>query len=150
MSAGNSPGRAAPGARARLALRVGLAIVAATEILVGVVALLFPRSFYAHVPGVDLLPPYNEHLLTDVGELNLALALGLVVAAVSLQRLLVRTVLTGYLVYAVPHLVFHSTHLAGFGAGTALTQTIGLSIAVVLPLGLLALTRSAPAGPRPR
>lgn len=134
---------------ARLALRTGLAIMATVQALVGAVALFFPRSFYARVPGVDLLPPYNEHLMTDVGELNLAIASGLVIAAVTLDRLLVRTVLAGYLLYAVPHLVFHLSHLSGFGTGTAVVQTAGLVILMLLPLGLLILTRSRNGVPGP-
>lgn len=140
--------RTAGHAKALLALRAGLVLLAVIETLVGTVALLLPRTFYGRVPGVDLLGPYNEHLMTDVGELNLALALGLVVAAVTLQRLLVRTVLAGYLLYAVPHLLFHVTHLAGFGTLTAAIQNTGLVITAVLPAGLLILTRSA-FGPRP-
>jgi len=61
------------------------------------------------------------------------------VAAVSLDRLLVRTVLVGYLLYAVPHLVFHSTHLAGFGTFAVTVQTALHTVAALLPLGLLAL-----------
>lgn len=138
-----------PYAGARLALRAGLGIMATVQTLVGAVALFFPRSFYARVPGVDLLPPYNEHLMTDVGELNLAVAVGLVIAAATLDRLLVRTVLAGYLVYAVPHLVFHLTHLSGFGTGTAVVQTAGLVLLVLLPVGLLIVTgcRKLAAGP---
>jgi hypothetical protein len=91
---------------------------------------------------VAMLPPYNQHLMTDLGGLNLALALVLGVAAVSLDRLLVRAVLGGYLLYAVPHLVFHSTPLAGFGTFAATVQTTLQVIVALLPLGLLALTRT--------
>ena len=131
-------------ARARLTLRASLVLIALVQTLVGAWALLGPRSFYDNVVGVSLLPPYNEHLTTDVGGLNLALALVFAVAAVSLDRLLVRTALAGYLLYTVPHLVFHSTHLEGFDSGTAIVQNTGLAVVALLPLGLLALTRRRP------
>jgi hypothetical protein len=80
---------------------------------------------------------------------NLAVALVFGVAALSLDRLLVRTVLVGYLLYAVPHLVFHSTHLAGFGTYAATVLTALQAIVALLPLGLLALTRTTrPSPPR--
>jgi hypothetical protein len=96
---------------ARLTLRAGLVFFTFVQTLVGGWMLLSPRSFYDDVPWVAMLPPYNQHLMTDLGGLNLAVALVFGVAAVSLDRLLVRTVLVCYLLYAVPHLVSHSTHL---------------------------------------
>jgi hypothetical protein len=125
-------------AQAWLALRAGLMLLAVSEAATGGWALVSPRGFYAHVPGVDLLPPYNEHLVTDVGGLSMAVAIMLAVGAVTLDRLLVRTTLASYLLFTVPHLVFHLAHLHGFGTGTAVAQTIGLAIEVLLPLGLLA------------
>jgi hypothetical protein len=80
--------------------------------------------------------------MTDLGGLNLAVALVFGVAAVSLDRLLLRTVLVGYLLYAVPHLMFHSTHLAGFGTFAATVQTALQAIVALLPLGLPALTHT--------
>ena len=61
--------------------------------VVGVWALLAPASFYRSFPisghpWVSLLPPYNEHLTRDVGELSLALTVVLTAAAVTGQRLL--------------------------------------------------------------
>lgn len=55
-----------------------------------------PRSFYAGVLGVSALPPYNEHLMRDLGGLYLALAVVLGAAGVRLQRSLVRTALAAY------------------------------------------------------
>jgi hypothetical protein len=75
-------------------LRAGLVFLVVTQVLVGGWQLVAPHSFYADgpVPGhhwVDLLPPYNEHLMRDVGALNLALGVVLAVAAVGLERRLV-------------------------------------------------------------
>jgi hypothetical protein len=132
-------------ARTRLALRVGLGLLTLTVLVEGVWATLFPRGFYDNFPlpghhWVSMLPPYNEHLITDIGEFNLVVAVGLLVAAVTVNRLLVRTVLVGFLGYAVPHLIFHADHLAGFSTGDAAAQTAALVVDAVLPLILLALT----------
>lgn len=45
-----------------------------------------PRTSYTEVAGVSQLPPYNEHLLTDLGGLNLAVGFGLAVAAATPNR----------------------------------------------------------------
>jgi hypothetical protein len=133
-------------ARRRLALRAGLAFLAIAGAVTGVWALLFPRAFYDDFPlagqhWVAMLPPYNQHLTTDTGGLNLAVAFSFMVAALTLQRLLVRTVLAGYLLYTVPHLIFHSRHLAGLPPSGAAAEMIVLSVTVGLPLALLALIR---------
>ena len=81
----------------------------------------------------------NAVPMRDVGALNLALALVATVAAVTLQRLMVGTALCAYLVFSVPHFVFHATHVEHFPRGEAIAQTIALAIGVVLPLALLVL-----------
>ena len=62
-------------------------------------------------PWVAPLPACNEHLLRDFGGMNLALAVVLGVAAATLDRRLATTALVAYLVFALPHLVFHLNHL---------------------------------------
>ena len=59
-----------------------------------------PRSFYADFPGAGrhwISPdgPYNQHLIRDVGELNLALFVVVLAAAVTLSLPLVRAALAG-------------------------------------------------------
>ncbi|MFL6077047.1 MAG: hypothetical protein ACJ73S_26945 [Mycobacteriales bacterium] len=127
-------------------LRAGLAFLAAAQGLVGLVQLLLPRVFYDDFPArshpwVAMLPPYNEHLMRDVGALNLATALVLAVAAVHPETVLVRTALAAALMFAVPHLAFHVTHLEHFQVGDAVAQTAALAVGVLIPAALLALTR---------
>ena len=127
-------------------LRAGLWFLATTQLAVGAVQLVLPRFFYDEFPWpghpwVSLVPPYSEHLMRDVGALNLGLGLVVAVAAVRLERVLVTTALAGYVVFSAPHLVFHTTHLEGFPTGDAIAQTVALVIAVALPLGLLPLAR---------
>lgn len=85
---------------ANTTLRVGIWFVAAVMLIVGAVATLTPRTFYDHVPWVSLNPPYSEHLMRDYGAMNLALALMMVVAAITMERLIIRATLTAYLVFA--------------------------------------------------
>jgi hypothetical protein len=70
---------------------------------------------------------------------RLALALVLILAAITMDRLMVRTTLAAYLLFAVPHLIFHLTHHQHYTASQAIGESTALAIAV-LPLGLLALT----------
>ncbi|MGH3573983.1 MAG: hypothetical protein ACRDUW_19550, partial [Pseudonocardiaceae bacterium] len=85
----------------------------------------------------------SEHLMRDFGAMNLALALVVVVAGVTMERLLVRTVLGALLLFAVPHLIFHATHVEHFSTSAAATELVALTIAAALPAALLILTRRA-------
>jgi hypothetical protein len=69
--------------------------------------LLLRRLPVAGQDWVSTLGPYNEHLVRDVGALNLALGVLLATAALLLERRLVQVSLIAYLVYAVPHFAFH-------------------------------------------
>ena len=120
-------------------LRAGLWFLVAVELVVGLVATLAPRAFYDHVPWVDLMPPYCEHLMRDYGTMNLSLALVFVVAATTMERRMVRVALGAYLLFAIPHLIFHVTHLENFTTAAAVGQTTTLAIAL-LPAALLILT----------
>jgi hypothetical protein len=111
------------------------------EVVVGLVATLAPRAFYDYVPWVNLMPPFSEHLMRDYGAMNLALALVFIVAATTMERRLVRLALVAYLLFAIPHLIFHVMHLENFTTVAAVAQTTLLTLAVLLPLALLILTR---------
>ena len=131
----------------RTALRAGLAVLAAVEVLLGGWTLLFPASFYADVPTVDLTPPFSEHLFRDFGGATLGLAIVLGAAAVTLKKLLVRVALCAYLAFSVPHLVFHLGHLSGASAVEAFLLVTLLVASVVLPALLLWLSgRAGPPG----
>lgn len=129
-------------ARVRLWRRIGLWSLALTEAVVGLWQLLAPRSFYDDFPlpghpWVAMLPEYNEHLLRDLGGLNLGMSVMLAVAAVRLEPVLRRTVVAGYLLYALPHLVFHLGHLHGLTALDAAGQTVTLILQVVVAFAVL-------------
>jgi hypothetical protein len=123
----------------RMWLRAGLVFLAVTQVAAGVWGVMVPRSFYDDAPWVAMLPPYNEHLVRDVGAYNLALGVVLAAAAVIMERRLAATAVAGYLTFTVPHFVFHVTHLAGYSRADALAQTATLAVAVVIPVALLIL-----------
>jgi hypothetical protein len=122
-------------------LRIGLLLVAATPLAGGLWALLFPRAFYDDFPlrgsdWVSTLGPYNEHLVRDYGALNLAMAVLLLAAGVLLERRLAQVALIAWLVFEVPHFVFHAGQTHHFSAGSNLAQLGGLAFLIVLPLVL--------------
>jgi uncharacterized protein YbjT (DUF2867 family) len=80
----------------------------------------------------------------EFGGMNLAMAVVFGVAAVTLDRRLATTALVAYLVFALPHLIFHLGHLEPFGAVDAVAQVVTLVVAALLPLPLLALFHRAP------
>jgi hypothetical protein len=118
---------------ARLAMSWLLVVAAA----IGAVATLAPRTFYDDFPfvshWVDLLPPYNEHLVTDVGGLYLGFAVLFGWAAWTLDRTLVRAVSVAWLLTAGIHLAFHATHLEGFGTADGIAEIATLASLLIPP-----------------
>jgi hypothetical protein len=126
----------------------------ATLALTGGWALAAPRGFYDDFPGaghtwVALLPPYNEHLVRDVGGLSLSLAVLTAAAALTLQRRLVIVTALAVLVWSTPHLIFHLGHLEGLGTTDKVGQVAVLSLGVAAPLALLGLALAAGRGKLP-
>lgn len=126
-----------------LPLRVGLWALTIVELAVGILAMLTPRAFYDHVLWVDLTPPYADHLMRDYGAMNLALGVVSLIAAATMDRLVVRTALAAYISFAIPHLIIHVTHHQQYTTAAAVGETTALVVAVLLPLALLALTGNA-------
>jgi hypothetical protein len=128
-------------------LRGGLAVLAVTPAFVGIWATISPRGFYDQFPGaghhwVSAVSAYDEHLVRDVGALYLGSLVLLALAFAWLERRLVQAALVSYAVAAVPHLAYHTTTLDNFSTGDAVAEIAGLALNVVLPLGLLATTRT--------
>jgi hypothetical protein len=123
--------------RAPLVARLALLYLFATAALIGVTAAAAPGTFYADFPfvahWVDLLPPYNEHLVTDVGGLYLGFAVLFGWAAWTLERTLVRAVCVAWLLTAGLHLIFHATHLDGFDTADAVAEIVSLALLLVPP-----------------
>ena len=144
------PERPIPHPIAFRAVMIGLGLVQTVN---GLWALFAPHSFYEDFPPgrggwVSALPAYNEHLLRDVGGLWLATALVLIVAAVWLERRVVWLALVSWLLFAVPHAIYHVFNLEPLDTADAVGNVFTLSLTVVLPIGLLFLLgRPAQADP---
>ena len=82
--------------------------------------------------------------------MNLALGALLAVAIIVLERRLVQAALAAWLVYVVPHFVFHATELDALSFLDNAANVITLGLAVLLPLVLLVATgrRRAESGGR--
>lgn len=127
--------------------RAALLVLCAYCLFIGFVAVAAPHTFYDDFPflahWVDKLPPYNAHLITDVGGLYIGFAVVVGLAAWRLERGLVIAACAGFLTVSVPHLLFHATHLGGFGTVDAIGEMAALGSLLVPPL--LALWASGPA-----
>ncbi|HSK97327.1 MAG TPA: hypothetical protein VK891_11980 [Euzebyales bacterium] len=121
--------------------RLALWLVAVTTLFVGAWAQVSPASFYASFPfgrgWVAADGAYNEHLIRDVGGLTLALAVVTAAAARSMRPALVRLAAGATLLYAVPHLADHASHLEPYGPGDAVANIVALSVQVLIPLWLM-------------
>jgi hypothetical protein len=117
--------------------RAALVLLLVPAVTVGFTAAILPHVFYDDFPflahWVDLLPPYNEHLITDVGGLYLGFAVLFAWAAWTLERTLVRAVCVAWMLSATLHLIFHVTHLDNFGTGDAIAQVLSLALLLVPP-----------------
>jgi hypothetical protein len=128
------------------AARVALAVLFAGAAFPGLWALLSPRSFFDDFPGggrhwVAGDGPFNEHLVRDVGALQLALAVVTLAALLSLARLLVLTAGWAWLVWGVPHLAHHFRHRDAIASGdravvlgTFVVQIVLAALLVVRPV----------------
>ena len=125
--------------KATLALLLALSAAS-----IGVWAEFWPQEFFRSFPvsghsWVSGLGPYNEHLVRDVGWLNLALTVVTVWAAVTLARSLVLAALVGWLVADLPHLVYHAAHLDALSTGDGTAEIISLALGPAIAAALLVL-----------
>ncbi len=130
-----------------------LAFLALSAASVGLPAALAPHAFYDSFPflahWVDRIPPYNEHLVTDVGGLYLGFAVLFAWGARTLQPTLVRAACSAWLLAAALHLGFHATHLEGFDTADAVAELTSLTFLLIPPVvAIWAVGDRAAASPR--
>lgn len=130
----------------RLVTRIALGYLALVSAQIGVWALLAPQSFYDDFPGlgrawVSVDGPFNEHLVRDVGALNLALAAVLVTAAIRLTRSMVTMAAIASLLWGVPHFVYHAVETEGYGTSDLVASLTGLAVFAAIPVALLVTVR---------
>ena len=132
-------------------VRVVLAVWAVASVQLGIWATFAPRSFYDDYPGfgrewVRVNGPYNEHFVRDFGALNLALAVVTIAALITLSRPMVIAVAVAWLVWSVPHLVYHLRHLDVFSStDDKVVNVFLLGSLPVLAVVVLVLTLRRPA-----
>jgi hypothetical protein len=122
--------------------RIGLVVLALSSAPLGLWATFAPRSFYDNFPGmgrhwVRIDGPYNHHLISDFGALNLALTAITVGALVYMTKPFIRVTAIAWLLYAVPHELYHATHLDPFGTSDKIGQLVGLAVDIVIAVFLL-------------
>jgi hypothetical protein len=129
--------------------RLLLWILSISAFAIGLQAAFFPRSFYDDFPfgrgWVAMDGRYNEHLVRDVGALNLALFVLTICAIFVGTRTIARIAAASWLVYSVPHLVYHLRHLSmPMSGGEKVAVVVSLSLPIVAAI-LLFFDRSRPA-----
>jgi hypothetical protein len=122
--------------------RIAFGYLALVSLEIGVWAQFAPRSFYDHFPGlgrawVRVDGPYNEHLVRDVGGLNLGIAAVLIAALITLSRPMIITASVASLLYGVPHLVYHIANTNGLSNSDIAVSLGGLALFVALPIVLI-------------
>ncbi|MGK2956094.1 MAG: hypothetical protein ACSLFI_10550 [Solirubrobacterales bacterium] len=121
-----------------------LVVLAFSALSVGLPAAFAPGTFYEDYPflvsWVNLLPPYNEHLVTDIGGLYTAFGFLFVWSLIKPSRQLILPLCIAWLIAQVLHTAFHVSHLEGFTTTDAVGQTIGfvvLLVAAMIPVSIL-------------
>ncbi len=133
-------------------IRLALGYLALQSINLGVWAMFAPQSFYDGFPGfgrawISLDGPYNEHLVRDVGALNLALAVVLVWAIVTLDRQVVFAAAAAAVAWGLPHVAYHAANTDGWAASDLVASLGGLALFAFLPLAVAVMgRRHLPAG----
>lgn len=117
--------------------RLALVLLILPALTIGLPATFAPHVFYDDFPflahWVDRIPPYNEHLVTDVGGLYLGFTVLFAWAAWTLQPTLVRAVCSAWLLTAALHLGFHATHLDNFDTADAIAELTSLAFLLIPP-----------------
>ena len=136
----------------RTTVKALLAWFALYNLSTGLWQYLAPRSFYDDFPGfgrtwVSVDGPYNEHLLRDYGQGNLAFGVVAVVALLTGGVWLARATGLAAVVANLPHQTYHQTHLHVLPtASDQVLQTITLSVVSVTSVLLAVLAFLLPTG----
>ena len=137
-----------------LLARIGLLVLAAQGLLSGIWATATPRGYFDDFPGFGLSwlapdGPFNEHLMRDYGALNLALGVVALCAAIWLTRTLVITAAVAWIVYSVPHIVYHALNGQAYDTSDHVAIVGSLLFAPVVAIVVLWATRGTAAAEEP-
>ena len=137
----------------RTAVRVLLAWFTFFGLSSGLWQFVAPRSFYDDFPGlgrhwVDVDGPFNEHLVRDVGQGNLAFGVVALVALLTGGVWLARATGLAAAVANLPHHAYHQTNVDVLPTvSDQVLQTVTLSLVSVTSILLVALAFALPVRP---
>ena len=121
---------------------VVLALIAVSNVIIGLWAVLSPRGWYDNFPGyapqlISAYPPYNEHLAVDAGSGLLTVGV-LAAAAAFLGRRDAHVVAgVGLIAFTGPHALFHVLNPSDLlSAGEDAMSTIPLVITAVASIAI--------------
>ncbi len=133
-----------------MVVRLCTAALALLNLAWGAWARLSPRSFFDSFPGfgqrwLAAYPPYNVHLVTDLGATLLTLGLLLLVGAMSAERRVRARALAGFLIFSTIHLTFHATNPGTLSTTDVVVSTSSLVAGALVSILLLIADRWADA-----
>jgi hypothetical protein len=123
----------------RTLLRIGLALLAVTELVVGIWNQFWPESFYTDFPTVSLTPPFAEHYARDFGGATIGIGIVLAAAAIAPRTILVIPALLAVSAFGIPHFFFHLGHLEAAAPGERLFLVASTAVTAWLPALLIVL-----------
>ena len=131
-------------------LRAGLLFLLLASLSVGPWAQFAPGSFWEGFPGLGRVwvstdGSYNEHLVRDVGGLQLGMAVVLFGALLYPTGVLVRVAALASVVWQAPHAVYHLAHvgdLPTFADRVAQSVLLVLTLLIAVALLVVSLRRS--------
>ena len=121
--------------------RIALVALAALNLAWGAWAVVAPAHFFGTFPGLGhswtaAYPPFNGHLVSDLGATFLTLGVLMAIAAVLADRRVTRVVLAGVITFNAVHLAFHLIH-HGLLHGLDLTASLAsLVLGVLAPVAI--------------
>jgi nucleoside-diphosphate-sugar epimerase len=131
--------------------RVLLWLLALTGLAVGIYAEFFPRAFYDDFPfgrsWVMHDGPFNEHLVRDFGAMNLALTAVTLAALYFGSLAAARASALGWVVFSVPHAVYHFRNLSHYDTPDKIGNVVSLSSGVLLAIAALVVLARTPRRP---
>jgi hypothetical protein len=115
----------------------------------GLWALAAPRHFFDTFPGAGrrwtaAYPPFNEHLVIDLGATFVTLAFLLGAGAASRSRSARTVALLTVTLFGALHLAFHAADHGLLATTDLVASLIALALGFLIPVALLVLDRWAP------
>lgn len=112
----------------------------------GIWAVAFPQHFFSTFPGFGrrwtaAYPPYNQHLVADLGATFLTLAFLLGVGAATRNRGVRTLALLAAALFGALHLAFHVADHGNLGTQDLVASLAALTLGVIVPLVLVLVDR---------